>query len=283
MQLFANNAESTLAASINASVTTMVLGTGDGAKFPNPTGGDFFLVTVLQKVGATEANWEIVKCTARSGDTLTIQRGQDSTTAQVHAFGDVVSLRATASSMATESRALNAILTGFSIASAAAATAADTILSALGKLQAQINGKQATLVSASNIKTVNGASLLGAADILTTDVAHVDKGTVSTGTVTFDYAAAGSQRLQVGGGLTIALTNIPASGRRFTLLLELVNAGSAAVTFPTINWVKPDGTITTTLSAYLTAISRPALQSAGTDFVLLWGRDGGTTIYGKLL
>lgn len=112
---------------------------------------------------------------------------------------------------------------------------------------------------------------------------RVDKGTVGTGTATFDVQAAGVQRLQVSGALTIAFSNWPATGIKSGVLLQLVNAGSAAVTLPTINWIKPDGTVTTSFSTYLTAISRPALQTSGTDFAVVWSLDGGATLYGKLV
>lgn len=112
---------------------------------------------------------------------------------------------------------------------------------------------------------------------------RIDKGTVGTGTVTFDVQAAFEQRLQVSGALTIAFSNWPASGIDAAIKLKLVNAGSAVVTMPTINWIKPDGTQTTTFATYLTAINRPALQSAGTDFALIWSDDAGATLYGKLV
>ena len=64
------------------------------------------------------------------------------------------------------------VLTGLSLASGAAITAADSALAALGKLQKQITdlvtavaGKQEALVSGTTIKTVNGSSLLGAGDL----------------------------------------------------------------------------------------------------------------------
>lgn len=64
------------------------------------------------------------------------------------------------------------IMTGVTFATATAGLATDSLLVFLGKLQAQINGlatdvagKQATLVSATNIKTVNGVSLLGAGNL----------------------------------------------------------------------------------------------------------------------
>lgn len=65
------------------------------------------------------------------------------------------------------------VLTGLSLASGAAITAADSALDALGKLQKQVTdlvaavaGKQDTLVSGTNIKTVNGSTLLGAGDLV---------------------------------------------------------------------------------------------------------------------
>jgi hypothetical protein len=72
----------------------------------------------------------------------------------------------------TTSRVLNAVLTGISFATNSAITAADTILQAFGKLQAQITavisslaGKQDTLVSGTNIKTFNGSTILTSGDI----------------------------------------------------------------------------------------------------------------------
>lgn len=58
-----------------------------------------------------------------------------------------------------------ATLTGLSLVASTAVTAADTVLVAIGKLQAQVSTKQATLVSNSNIKTVNNTTLLGPGNI----------------------------------------------------------------------------------------------------------------------
>ncbi len=79
-QLFANNASSTLASGITAVATSATLATGQGAMFPTPTGGDWFLLTLTQPTGP-ESSWEIVKVTARTADTLTIVRAQEGTTA----------------------------------------------------------------------------------------------------------------------------------------------------------------------------------------------------------
>lgn len=78
--LFTNNATSTLSGTLTQGGTTMVLSTGTGSKFPSPTGGDYFLLTIYEKdVSAVENRIEIVKVTARTGDTLTIERDVEST------------------------------------------------------------------------------------------------------------------------------------------------------------------------------------------------------------
>lgn len=79
------------------------------------------------------------------------------------------------------------------------------------------------------------------------------------------------------GAQTLSISNWPPTGNLGELLIEGVNLGAATITWPTINWVKSDGTFTTTFSA-----NGVTLQSAGTDFVYLWTRDAGTTIYGKV-
>ena len=72
----------------------------------------------------------------------------------------------------TENRVLATLMTGLTLIAGGAVLAADSLLVAIGKLQKQINdavtsigGKQDTLVSGTNIKTVNGSSLLGSGDI----------------------------------------------------------------------------------------------------------------------
>jgi hypothetical protein len=98
MQLFTNNASSVLATGISAAATSLVVSAGTGARFPNPSGGDYFLLTLFQMSGSTEVNHEIVKCTSRTTDTLVIARAQEGTTARAFNAADPVSLRATAGS-----------------------------------------------------------------------------------------------------------------------------------------------------------------------------------------
>lgn len=93
-QLFANNAQGTLASSVNTSTTTISLTTGAGSLFPSPSGGDFFMLTLTQP--GVESSWEIVKVTARSSDSLTVVRAQEGTSAASWAAGSKAELRLTA-------------------------------------------------------------------------------------------------------------------------------------------------------------------------------------------
>ena len=95
-QLFTNNANSRLVAGISSVSLSLQIAAGDGMKFPNPTGGDFFLVTLSKVTSGIEASVEIIKVTARATDVFTIVRAQEGTTALAYAEGDFVSLRVTA-------------------------------------------------------------------------------------------------------------------------------------------------------------------------------------------
>ena len=95
-QLFVNNANSKLVAGISNVSLSLQIAAGDGMKFPAPTGGDFFLVTLSKITSGIETSVEIVKVTARATDVFTIVRAQESTIALAYAEGDTVSLRVTA-------------------------------------------------------------------------------------------------------------------------------------------------------------------------------------------
>lgn len=84
--LFTNNAKTTLAVAISTAATTIQFAPGTGSLFPNPGAGQAFVMTLLPAVGGV-AN-EIVYCTARSADTLTVVRGQEGTAAQTWSAGD---------------------------------------------------------------------------------------------------------------------------------------------------------------------------------------------------
>jgi hypothetical protein len=89
LQLYANNAKTTLASAITSTQTTITVSAGTGSLFPTPvTGVSWFTVTLTS--ATNPANYEICLCTFRSGDTLTIIRGQEGTTAQPFNLNDIV-------------------------------------------------------------------------------------------------------------------------------------------------------------------------------------------------
>jgi len=87
IQLFANNAKTTLAAAVNSTQTTISVAPGTGSLFPSPSSGQQFKITLVS--AASSSVYEICNCTARSGDTLTVQRGQEGTTAQPFLLNDI--------------------------------------------------------------------------------------------------------------------------------------------------------------------------------------------------
>lgn len=90
-----NNAFSTLASPITASNTGIVVAAGEGSRFPTLASGDYFYATLESTGGTTE----IVKVTARSGDTMTIVRAQEGTSAQSFFTGSRIELRVTSQSI----------------------------------------------------------------------------------------------------------------------------------------------------------------------------------------
>ncbi|GCP61557.1 hypothetical protein [Escherichia coli] len=96
--LAANNAQSVLAAGISASATSLTLNTGTGALFPSPVSGtSFFKLTLVD--AATGQLSEIVHVTAKSGDVLTIARGQEGTSARAWSANDIAANMMTAGTL----------------------------------------------------------------------------------------------------------------------------------------------------------------------------------------
>jgi len=88
----ANNAFATLATGITDSETSITLSSGQGARFPVLGTDDYFYATLID----VSNNLEIVKCTARSSDVLTVIRAQEGTTGRTYDPGDRIEIRITA-------------------------------------------------------------------------------------------------------------------------------------------------------------------------------------------
>lgn len=94
---FSNNAITTLGSSLSSTALTATVASGTGNSFPTPAGSEFFTATLFAAGNTTGTPNEIVKVTARSGDTMTIVRAQEGTSAQNWNVGDTFANFATAS------------------------------------------------------------------------------------------------------------------------------------------------------------------------------------------
>lgn len=97
-------------------------------------------------------------------------------------------------------------------------------------------------------------------------------GTVSSGTATFDVTTTSLATLTNGGAHSWAF-NWGANEGEIEIFCQ--NAGSAAITMPTINWCVGDGTYSTTFSS-----QGVTLQATGPAHFWIWTFDGGATLYG---
>ena len=92
--------------------TTLVVETGDGSLFPDPSSsGEYNVVIYPNGEQPTSSNAEIVRVTARTSDTMTITRQQESTTARAIAEGDIVMLAITAKMVSDLSTAITGVVT----------------------------------------------------------------------------------------------------------------------------------------------------------------------------
>lgn len=95
--LFTNNAATALAKAITPTDNVLQITAGTGSYFPTPTDGNYFYLTLIQ-INNPEVS-EIVKCINKTGDYLTVERGQEGTAPQIFNISDNVELRITAASL----------------------------------------------------------------------------------------------------------------------------------------------------------------------------------------
>jgi hypothetical protein len=126
--------------------------------------------------------------------------------------------------------------------------------------------------------TVDQNGILNAAPAVPHSNMFFDNGDTSAN-ITIDVSRGKLQRVRKIGltAITLNFSNWAAAGTVGELVLELVDA-SDKVSISGVNWILPDGSFTTSfINTGLT------MQSSGTDFIILWTRDGGTTVYAKLV
>ena len=131
VQLYANNAKTTLASPINATQTTITVAPGTGALFPSPSSNQAFKITLVSATSSTV--FEICLCTARSTDTLTVIRAQEGTSGTPFLLNDIVGNFDTAAVMTdlVQSEQLQANYYGFAVATGTASALTATVPSNL--------------------------------------------------------------------------------------------------------------------------------------------------------
>lgn len=157
----ANNAVSSLTASISASATTISIQSGEAVNFPVLTAGDWFPLVLIDTLG----NREILKVTARSGAALTVARAQEGTSARAFPTGSKAELRLTSAAIddkasvasvtaKADQSSLDAFVTSFTASLAGKASATD-LGSYAPKLNPVFTGTAkvgtATIVTSANI------------------------------------------------------------------------------------------------------------------------------------
>lgn len=266
MRLFANNATSSLASGVSDSDNTLLLATGDGARFPSPTAGDHFSLTLTQGIGLEES-WEIVKVTARSGDTLTVTRAQEGTSAAAWPAGAKAELRLTKEVMedvARQSISVIAYDDRATLRSTPAIHGKQSIVEGLG-LFAHHVGSDEPDDDETCFATATGRWLLALPhpDLLAAWALPDDEVAEATHLIAVDahaiaHAAASIPNRIITAAASSALTTIAAvSKASFTAAVAGAKAGSAAFATPLGNLdarlaisarVTSDGTVTVTLN-----------------------------------
>lgn len=226
MQLFKNNAYSTLAAGLLVGGTTLVVAAGHGDRFPVVSGADFCLVTLQD----ASNNIEIVKVTARTAgaDSMTVQRAQEGTTARAWNIGDVAELRLTAFALnplsllegSATAASIRAIL---DVPTRAGGDASGSWAISVTGSSASCTGNSSTATTLQTARNINGTSFNGSADITT-----ANWGTARTLTI-------GSTGKSVNGsaGVSWSLAEIgafPAGGGSMPGALAVGGSAAPAVT-----------------------------------------------------
>jgi len=194
IQIFSNNAKTTLAGAITSTQTTITVATGKGALFPNPTSGQQFKVTL---VNATDPNiFEICNCTARSGDSLTVVRAQEGTTGKPFLTNDVVGHFDTAAVM-TDLVQSDQLQNGYYLTAVATGSANALTATIPSNLTSIPNGMSIVVISsyantgATTLNLTLGSTSTGAIPIVTSNATPLTAGLIPSAgyPITLSYSS----------------------------------------------------------------------------------------------
>lgn len=242
-----NNAVSRLASSLAAGDTIVVVSDGTGAKFPAIVAGEWFPITVIRESGALE----IMRCTARTLDTMTVVRAQENTAELTFNAGDRVELRMTAGAFDTLSAELKQQLAD-AVASAeqqvsAAVTSAEQQVAAFippydGAGKALFTNALNNAAEWGSVVTPSGAQTLTNKTISDgTHAGNIDcQGSVRSSIIAMtgniiNCALGNYFTRSISADAAFSFSNVP-SGRAYICTLELTHT-SGTVTWPaSVKW-----------------------------------------------
>lgn len=102
----------------------------------------------------------------------------------------------------------------------------------------------------------------------------VAKGNSGTSTATFVVATSATQSITVTGNHTWAITW--GSPNYQELAVQVTNGSAFTITYPTVTWMKGDGTSSATFSSM-----GVTLNASGPNTVFFWTFNAGSTVYGR--
>lgn len=222
--LFANNVSALLNNDVAPGDSSIVLASGQGAQFPSPTAGQFFVLTVQNlQSGALE----ICYCTARSGDLLTVERAKEGTSAGTwSAAQSIVQIRLTKGVL---EKMLQVRFTGADV---------DKYL--------RVAGTGLVYAHPAEFQVPAGISYLDNNETHTAGKATAPIVLNGSGTVVLDCAESNAFVVNVTAATELAISNAQ-SGQTINVLVKQ-DATGYAVTFAANTWTWPGGnapTITT--------------------------------------
>ena len=256
---FTNNASTTIGTGINASATSLTV--ASASSFPSLSGADDYCYLTLQ--GATNTTREVVKATALSGNTFTIVRAQDNTSAASWVAGDIVELRMTAALLTDviDAATVEGVKTNYQYTP----TAGQTVFSGADNASATMIINQAALVSV----YMNGVRLVQGTDYTVSSANNTV--TLGIGATTADIidievygnfvGQSGAAVGITGGSITgtaITATSLGATG---TATLNTLVSNNATISGGSLDGVTIGGTTRGAISG--NAISGTSFASTG--------------------
>ena len=228
-QLFVNNFATALVGGVAAGDGILSVASATG--LPAPGAGQHFLLTLIGlDANGNEVIWEVVKVTTMAGSTLTVSRGQENTAARAWPDGTLIEARLTAGGMDGKEDAIaegtaeqfwrgdkswqsilaavqGTLLTGLNLAFGTVISEADTVLTAMGKLQKQITNAATNLAANVRLTALSGYLLGSNAALANTDTVEGAFGKVQ---------AQLNAKLPLTGGAITGNLSFSGNGRRIT-------------------------------------------------------------------